>query len=297
MEIVGAYACSHAGLIISHEAKADPGQRDRIYAGFETMRREIEALRPDAIFILATDHGRIYPLTMLPPFVLGVSASAHGIGDAGIPECDVPINQPIARAILDGAFERGVDLVYSEEMKIDHSFVCPLTFLTPAFDVPIVPMVQNCSRPPLPTLVRSHEVGARVGDAMRAGPDGRIVVIGTGGLSHWVGSEARQAFLRRPAGDRYGHEQDFPVEIGERGEINDGFDEQFIDVLSRGAAPGFLADWSNDRVVKEAGNGAQEIRNWLTIAGMVGDSPLDLIAYEAIPEWHTGTAVARFRLN
>jgi hypothetical protein len=297
VEIVGAYACSHAGLIISHEAKADRGQRDRIYAGFDVLRREIEALAPDAIYILATDHGRIYPLTMLPPFVIGVSASAHGIGDAGIPECEVPLHQPLARAILDGAFARGVDLVYSEEMRIDHSFVCPLTLVTPGFEVPIVPMVQNCSRPPLPTLARSHEVGRKLGDAMRAGPAGRIVVIGTGGLSHWVGSEARQAFLRRPAGERYGHEQDFPVEIGERGRINDGFDRRFIEQLARGEAPAFVADWSNERLVDEAGNGAQEIRNWLTIAGMVEDRPLELIAYEAIPEWHTGTAVARFRLN
>lgn len=297
MDIVGAYACSHAGLIISHAAKADPDQKVRIYQGFEVMRREIEALAPDAIYMLATDHGRIYPLTMLPPFVIGVSAGAHGIGDAGIPECDVPLHQGFARAILDGGFERGVDLVYSEDMKIDHSFVCPLTFITPNFDVPVVPMVQNCSRPPLPTFARSHEVGRKLGDAMRAGPTGRIVVIGTGGLSHWVGSEARQAFLRRPAGDRYGHEQEFPVEIGERGRINDGFDREFVDRLSRGDAPGFVADWSNDRVVEEAGNGAQEIRNWLTVAGIVGDRPLELIAYEAIPEWHTGTAVARFRPN
>ena len=297
MNIVGAYACSHAGLIISHEAKADPGQRDRIYGAFDVVRREIEALAPDAIYILATDHGRIYPLTMLPPLVIGVSPSAHGIGDAGIPECDVPLHQGFARTILDGAFERGIDLVYSEDMKIDHSFVCPLTFITPNFDVPIVPMVQNCSRPPLPTLSRSHEVGRKLGDAMRNGQDGRIVVIGTGGLSHWVGSPARQAFLRRPAGDRFGHEQEFPVEIGERGRINDGFDRMLIERLSRGEAAGFIDEWSPDRVIEEAGNGAQEIRNWLTTAGIVEDRPLELIAYEAIPEWHTGTAVARFRLN
>ena len=297
MQIVGAYACSHAGLIISHEAKADPGQRDRIYEGFEVVRREIEALKPDAIFILATDHGRIYPLTSLPAFVMGVSTSAHGIGDAGIPECDVPLHQGFARSILDGIFERGVDANYSEEMKIDHSFVCPLTFITPAFDVPIVPMVMNCSRPPLPTFARSYEVGAKLGEAMRGGAEGRIVVIGTGGLSHWVGSPERQAFIRRPAGDRFGHEHLFPVEIGDKGEINEPWDRDFIGMLEQGGSADFIAEWSNDRVVEEAGNGAQEIRNWLTIAGIVEDRPLELIAYEAIPEWHTGTAVARFRLD
>ena len=297
MNIVGAYACSHAGLLISHEDKADPGQRDRIYGAFDTVRREIEALAPDAIYMLATDHGRIYPLTMLPPFVIGVSETAHGIGDAGIPECDVPLHQEFARSILAGAFERGLELVYSEEMKIDHSFVCPLTFLTPAFDVPIVPMVQNCSRPPLATLARSHEVGATLGDAMRSDGEGRIVVIGTGGLSHWVGSQARQAFLRRPPGDRYGHEKEFPVEIGERGEINEEFDRMLLDRLAQGDARGFISDWTSDRVIDVAGNGAQEIRNWLTVAGAVNDRPARVLAYEAIPEWHTGTAVATFDMG
>jgi hypothetical protein len=297
MEIVGAYGCSHAGLIVTHEAKAEPDQKDRIYDAFGTMRREIEALAPDAIFILATDHGRIYPLSALPAFVLGVSQSAKGIGDAGIPECEVPLHQAFARQILQGAFDRGVDFVYSEDMKIDHSFVTPLTFLTPGFTTPIVPMVQNCSRPPMPTMARSHEVGVKVGEAIRAGGPGRVVVIGTGGLSHWVGSEERQAFLRRAPGDRLGHEQEFPVEIGERGEINDEFDRLFLDRLAAGEATGFIDDWPHDRVVAEAGNGAQEIRNWLTIAGIVQDRPLETIAYEAIPEWHTGTAVARFRVN
>jgi 2,3-dihydroxyphenylpropionate 1,2-dioxygenase len=297
VEIVGAYACSHAGLIISHAEKADPDQKARIYDGFDTVRQEIEELAPDAIYVLATDHGRIYPLTALPPFVIGVSEEARGIGDAGLPECVVPIHQEFARSILEGAMERGVDLGYSEEMQIDHSYVTPLMLITPDFNVPIVPMFQSCSRAPLPTLARSYEVGQKLGDAMRAGPEGRIVVIGTGGLSHWVGDEKRQAFLNWPAGTRYGHEHEYPVVIGERGEVNVEFDQLFMDALGKGDARGFIADWSNDRVVEEAGNGAQEIRNWLTIAGIVNDKPLEPIAYEAMAEWHTGTAVARFRLD
>src|SRR5688572_29842239 len=110
MRIVGAYACSHAGLIVSHAAKADKGQKDRVYAGFETMRREIEALEPDAIFIVGTDHGRIITYGNLPVFMLGVGPVAHGIGDAGLPECDVPVHQPLAQATLTGAMNRGVDL-------------------------------------------------------------------------------------------------------------------------------------------------------------------------------------------
>lgn len=296
MEIVGAYACSHAGLIHTHKDKADPGQVGRIYDAFDTVRQEIEALAPDAILIFATDHGRIYPLTALPQLLMGVSERATGIGDAGAPEVDVPLAQALAQQLLAGTVERGVDMAYSESMRIDHSFVIPLMLITPGFDVPLIPVVQNCSRPPLVSLDRSYDVGRRMGEALRAAGPGRVVVIGTGGLSHWVGSKERQDFLNRPAGTRYGHEQDFPVVLGERGEINAEFDRSFIDVLANGGGQAFAGEWTNDRLVAEAGNGAQEVRNWLVVAGLVGDAPLELIAYEAIPEWHTGTAVARFRV-
>lgn len=297
MQIVGAYACSHAGLIISHAAKANPDQKSRIYAGFETVSREIEALAPDAIVILATDHGRIYTLANLPPFIIGVGAVARGIGDAGLAECEVPLHQPFAQAILEGTMARDVDLAYSEDTRIDHSFVCPLLLVTPDLDVPIVPIAISCSRPPLPSLARTYSVGQRIGDAIRSGPDGRVVVIGTGGLSHWVGDQGRQDFLRRPAGTRFGHEAEFPVTIGERGEINVEFDRDFMARLGRGDATGFIADWPHERVIESGGNGAQEVRNWLAMAGIVGDRPLETIAYEPVAEWHTGTAVARFRLD
>ena len=297
MRIVGAFACSHAGLIVSHADKADKGKKDRIYAGFDAIRREIEALQPDAIFIVGTDHGRIYTYANLPVFVMGVGPVAHGIGDAGLGECDVPVHQPLAQATLTGAINRGVDMAYSEDTRIDHSFVTPLSLITPAYDVPIVPVALNSNRPPLATVARVHAVGRRIADAFGDAPEGRVVVIGTGGLSHWVGDKARQAYVRWPAGTRMGHEAEYPVVIGERGEINEDWDRGFLELLGRSGAQEFINHSSQDQVFAEAGNGAQEIRNWLIIAGMVDDAPLETIAYEAIPEWHTGIGVARFRLD
>ena len=297
MKIVGAYACSHAGLIVSHYDKADKGKRERVYAAFDTIRREIEALRPDAIFVIGTDHGRIYTFANLPVFVLGVGPVASGIGDAGMAECSVPVHQPLAQAALTGSISRGVDMAYSEDTRIDHSFVTPLSLITPAYDVPIVPLALNCNRPPLATFTRVHQVGRRIADAFGDAPEGRVVVIGTGGLSHWVGDKARQEYVRWPAGTRFGHETEFPVVIGERGEINESWDRAFLDLLGRGGAPEFISGWSTDRVFAEAGNGAQEVRNWLIVAGMVDDAPLEKLAYEAIPEWHTGIGLGRFRLG
>jgi 2,3-dihydroxyphenylpropionate 1,2-dioxygenase len=296
MDIVAAFACSHAGFLVSHYDKASPEQRDAVYQGFSRVRGTLAESRADALLILATDHGRVYPATHQPQYVIGVSASAHGIGDALLPECEVPIHQRFAQAVLEGCLVGGMDLAYSEAMRIDHSFVTPLLLSTPDFDLPIVPLVQNTRLPPMPTLRRSYEVGRIIGQALRQGPAGRVAVMGTGGLSHWVGDERRQAFLRQPAGMRYAVEQDYPLVLPERGRINAEFDQRFMASLAEGGAAAWIADWPEERIYAEAGNGGQEVRNWLTIAGMVDDRPLEVLGYAPVAEWLTGSAVARFRL-
>jgi hypothetical protein len=297
MDVVGAFACSHAGFLISHYERAEQTTRERVYAGFARMRDTIKRLEPDALVVIATDHGRIYPLNHQPQYVIGVGSPARGIGDSGLPECEVPVHQEYATLVLEGCIERGVDLAYSEAVSIDHSFVTPLMLSTPDLDVPIVPIVQNTRMPPMPTLERSYTVGRILGQVLREGPPGRVVVMGTGGLSHWVGGEERRGFLRQPAGTRYGHEQRFPLVLPESGPVNEQFDGDFLDALNRGAAREFIRDWSNDRLEAVAGNGALEIRNWLTVAGLAEDAPLEVLAYAAVPEWLTGSAVAQFNLG
>lgn len=297
MDVVDAYACSHAGLIYTRVEEPPASQRDAVYGAFATIKEAIERERPDAVVIVATDHQQAFPLTGVPMFAIGVGPQAVGLGDAGIPPCTVPVHQPLAQAVLEGCIGREIDLVFCEEVKIDHSFVCPLTFVTPRFDVPIVPIVQNCNVPPLPTLRRSHDVGRAIRESILEGPPGRAIVIGTGGLSHWVGSEDRMEFMNRPAGTRLAEVGQHPVEIADTGLINEVFDRAFLDALKGGMATSFIEEWTSERVEAEAGNGAHEVRNWLLAAAMAGDAPLETMAYEPVEEWLTGTAVARFRLS
>ena len=294
MEFVAGYVASHAGLIVSRKDSGPDDTVARIYDAFATIRAEIASLEPDAILIIATDHMKAFPLEGVPQFSLGVGPVAHGLGDAGIPPCEVPVHQGFAQAILEGAVDRGVDLAFTEHVAIDHSYVMPLSLITPSLDVPIIPLTQNCNVPPRPTLRRSYEVGRVIGDATRSGPPGRLVLIGTGGLSHWVGSEARRAFVNRPAGTRIADRDLYPVELEETGDINVTWDLEFLATLGRGDLRRFLEDWTAEQVEEAAGNGAHEIRNWLTAAGAIGDLPVETIAYEPIAEWLTGTAVARF---
>lgn len=294
MDFIAGYVASHAGLIVSRKDSAPSELVTRIYDAFGSIREEIRALSPDAILVIATDHMKAFPLEGIPQFSLGVGAVANGLEDAGAPPCKVPVHQSFAQAILDGVVAREVDMAFSEKVAIDHSFVIPLSLITPGFDIPIIPLTQNCNVPPRPTLRRSHEVGRAIADAAKEGPDGRVVVIGTGGLSHWVGSEERRAFVNRPAGTRITDRDLYPVEIEESGDINVSWDLEFLDVLGRGGVDSFMDQWSAEEIEESAGNGAHEIRNWLTAIGIMGDRAIETIAYEPIEEWLTGTAVAKF---
>lgn len=295
-DIVDAYACSHSGLIVTRRDEAPEVQRRAVYGAFEKMRAAIGGARPDAIVIVATDHMRAFPLTGIPMFAIGVGQVATGLGDAGIRPCEIPVHQDLAQAVLTGCIEREIDMAFCEEVRIDHSFVAPLTFITPDFDVPIVPIMQNCNVPPRPTFRRSYDVGRAVRESILEGPAGRAVVIGTGGLSHWVGSQDRIQFMNRPAGTRWAEIKRHPVEITDTGPINDVFDRKLLDALVEGRVTSFIGEWAPEQVEEEAGNGAQEIRNWILAAAMAADARAEVMAYEPVAEWLTGTAVVRFRL-
>jgi len=296
MEIIGAFACSHAGLIVARRDRAPATQRDRVFGAYQAVQEEIARLRPDVLVVVATDHLQAFPLSGVPAFSVGVGPVATGLGDGGLPPCTMPVHQELAQAILYSCIERGVDLAFSEKVAIDHSFVMPLSLLVPRLDIPIVPVAQNCNVPPRPAFTRSRELGRSMRDAIHEGPSGRVVVIGTGGLSHWVGSAARRAFMNRPAGTRLHELAEHPVVLDETGEINHEFDRRFLDEVAAGRLGDFVAAWTPERVEEVAGNGAHELRNWITAAAVVADARATVLAYEPVAQWLTGTAVVRFAL-
>jgi 2,3-dihydroxyphenylpropionate 1,2-dioxygenase len=291
--VVGAYCCSHGALMMTREGQAPAGQRDSIYGAFDTMGDQIRAAEPDAVVLFGTDHGRIYSWDLVPALVLGVGDEAQGIGDAGTPTVTWPVHGPIARKLLEESMRAGIDLAYSERMRIDHSFVAPLLLMGLAPDLPVVPFMLNCNAPPIPRLERSLQIGRAVGAVLNALPE-RVVIIGTGGLSHWVGSPERREYLRSPAGTRWQDAAKLRMELEDTGPINTAFDLAFLDALARGTCAQFLAEWPEARIEEEAGNGAQEIRNWAIVAAAVPERRARILSYEPVDEWLTGSAVVAF---
>ena len=53
-------------------------------------------------------------------------------------------------------------------------------------DLPLVPLVVNTAGPPLPSMQRCVALGRSLGTAIRAADAGRVLLIASGGLSHWL---------------------------------------------------------------------------------------------------------------
>ncbi|MFC5750181.1 hypothetical protein [Actinomadura rugatobispora] len=265
-----AAATSHVGAIVKN-AQADPEVSAILHQAWRRLDAEIAAADLDAVVLVATDHYETFGLENYPAFCLGLAEEHHGWAEFGNPGGTVPGRPRLAAALLDGLTARGFDLARSHTMALDHSFTVPLAKLPAAAAAGVVPLFVNCNTPPLPSLRRCLDLGAALRETVRALPDGsRVGVIGTGGLSHWVG-------------------------LPRFGEINEEFDTRLLELLEQGRAAD-VADWDDARILDEAGNGALEIRTWLIAAGAAG-GPARVHAYRPMPAWTVGIGISAFEVT
>ncbi len=90
----------------------------------------------------------------------------------------------IATACATAVLDAGVDVAISAGMDVDHGTVQPLQALFgDAAAVPVIPIFINSVATPLGPIRRVRALGAAVGDYL-ATLDKRVLVLGSGGLSH-----------------------------------------------------------------------------------------------------------------
>ena len=158
-------------------------------------------------------------------------------------------------------------------------------------------------------MSRCAELGAAIRHAIEGFPGRRVAVVASGGLSHrlpWPD-------WRTPSGD----DDTFLVEAflngrtnwtdyevrrreivikattaaGDAYRVNSDFDRAFLALVERGELGTSLLQPGPD-LLAGAGNGGQEIRTWIAMTAALGNAPGRILAYEDIPEWLTGMAVA-----
>src|SRR5712691_6649614 len=182
-EVVIGIAASHAPnlAIPSLVGKVDEGQQKRVMAGFGEARKLLEQARPDAIVIFSTDHFDRCFYDNLPPFLVGVGKEAEGPINEWLrmPKVKLQVVGELGRFIVSEGLQNGVDFALSEELPLDHAEVVPLSYITPQWNIPLVPIVVNAFAPPMPSLKRCWQVGAFIRAVVKRWPQPkRVAVIG-----------------------------------------------------------------------------------------------------------------------
>jgi aromatic ring-opening dioxygenase catalytic subunit (LigB family) len=270
MSLVGAFAASHAPGITGRPSLPPAVESEPIFRAYRELRSRLEAPRPDVLIVLSSEHWANFFLDNMPSFCIGLSDEFFGPTDGAfvnIARRRVRSYPRLARALAEGIAE-DVDLSTSQEMAFDHGVVLPLHLLET--DLPIIPIIVNCLAGMPAPLHRCHALGAALRHTVDRWPE-RVVVLGTGGLSHW------------PA-------------MPESGRIGIDFDRRFLDAFLNGRIENFLR-YPNERIEAEAGPGGHEIRTWIAVAGAGGDARGSLLAYQPVPAWSTGCAVAVLEID
>jgi 2,3-dihydroxyphenylpropionate 1,2-dioxygenase len=297
--IEGFVALSHSPFWDTSRPVTGPGVE--FARGVAQARAEIERIAPDAIVIFGPDHFRNFFYDVLPPFCIGLE-TVVGFGDYGTPKGELPLERALARAIHAGVTAAGFDPAVSLKMGIDHGLSQPYAVLEPALKTPMVPIMVNASGAPRPSMRRCHEFGKAVGNAIRAIPDGRrVVIVASGGLSHWIRAVSEEDPATTPdtrdyvinGRDRvveYSAARDASlqerVKQGVDGRVNADWDRWFLDTLASTDLSPILA--LTDEVMQEnAGNGSHELRAWVSALG-AWNGPVAPIAYEPVRSWVTG---------
>jgi protocatechuate 4,5-dioxygenase beta chain len=157
------------------------------------MREKLAEAKVDVLVCIGNDHLHQFFMDNMPAFMIGKMEEYDGTfydeeREFGLPKCKLRGDIAVSDAIMEGAFDRGVDFSYSNELTIDHSIVVPMMFVRPEMDIPVVPILTNCIAPPMPRPKRYFEVGKAIRAAIDSLPTNkRIGVLVSGHLSLEIG--------------------------------------------------------------------------------------------------------------
>lgn len=258
--IVGAFGMSH----IMFPPDGVEEQAERVLLHMLDLRRRLSALAPDLVVLAGADHLNNFTLAMQVTMAIGVADSFTTLGDGGVPVCEFAGKRDFAEGFARHAARAGYELVQVEEVRPDHGMAFPRLVLDPANAIPFVPLYINAAMPVPPAPWRCVGLGAALHDFVTTERPAheRVVVVGTGGLSHW---------LRTPG----------------EGRIAEAFDQAFIDAMAAGDVSAF-AQMSSEDIVAQCGNGGLEMIAWMFAAGALPGARGERVYYEPVPAWVTG---------
>ncbi len=239
---------------------------NRCMAAIGQLRKRLEELSPDAVVVVGDDQHENLLDDNMPPFTLFIgeeveaSVSLKYLNQTkSANRTRYRVDAKLGSFIIDDLLEAGFDPAYSRKTRYEgglgHAFARVLKFLMPDAAYSIVPIMVNTYYPPAPSAKRCAQFGKALASVIRRAPgQGRVIVVGSGGLSHT--------------------------------KIDEQLDQNFIRALEKNDT-GYLESMDSSELVE----GTSEIRNWIVTAA-AADRPATLVGYEPLYRTPTGVGCA-----
>ena len=303
---------SHSPLLEYADPPAEVA--DAVRSAFDTARAFVEEYDPTLVVSFAPDHYNGFFYDLMPPFCIGYEAV--GVGDYGTAEG--PLRVPGARAeeLAQWVADQDIDVAVSRRMEVDHGAVQPLEILFGGVDtVPTIPVFVNGVARPFVKMRRIRRFGEAIGAFLARLPGERVLVTGSGGLSHdppvpqWAtADDAARAMLlngRHPtAAAREARQQRvidtakaFAAGTAAIRDLNPEWDRALMATLASGDLSPIDA-MTPERMAEDAGNSAHEVRTWVAAfaaLGAAGPYEVEYSFYRPIREYIAGFGVMTAR--
>jgi len=255
-------------------------QSRTVQAALDRLAADLAAARPDVVLIVGDDQHELFDAGNLPAISIfyGNKATTHTFGQRRIGdpefmrvlskayamdqhhefECDAEF----ARGLIEHLIESGIDVGACAKVSdpethgFGHAYGFIITRLMAKVAAPIIPVMLNTYYPPnQPTPARCYTIGR----ALRAAIDAskltrRVAVVASGGLSHFV--------------------------------TNEELDHRIINALKSGDPTDLCALPS--KLLK---SGSSEIRNWITVAGILDGTKTTWLEYVPVYRTPAGTGI------
>jgi protocatechuate 4,5-dioxygenase beta chain len=270
--IVGGIGTSHIpaiGLAMAKKQYDDPYWRP-FFEAYGPVRQWLAEVRPTVAVVIYNDHGLNFFLDKMPAFAVGAADSYQNADEGwGLPTLPpFPGDAALSWHLIESLSEADFDLTTCQEMFVDHGFVVPMQLLWPdaqRWPVRAIPIHVNTVQHPLPSPRRCLNFGEALGRAIASWPaNERVVVLGTGGLSHQLDGQ-RAGFINKP------------------------FDLFCLEKIVH--EPELLARYSIREIVRLAGTQGPELIQWLVMRGALGSAVRKLECNYHVPISNTGSGL------
>jgi protocatechuate 4,5-dioxygenase beta chain len=267
-KIVAGVATSHVpavGAAIDNKRTREPYWQP-IFAGYETSKKWIAAVKPDVVILVYNDHASAFSLELIPTFALGCAAefppADEGWGPRPVPTVQgyPELAWHMAQSLILDEF----DITIVNKMEVDHGLTVPMSLMfgEPAeWPVRVVPLAVNVVQYPPPTGNRCYHLGQAIRRAVESfDQELNVVIFGTGGMSHQL--QGQRAGL-----------------------INKEFDARFLDRLVDD--PVSLSRMPHVEYLREAGSEGVEMVMWLIMRGALDDHVREVHRFYHVPASNT----------